>query len=235
MKVAIISDIHGNAVALSAVLKEACSVGVEKLCVLGDLVGYYYQPAVVLELLSNWPLLLIQGNHEAMLKRAMIDMEYKHWVTQNYGHGIDIATKELSPEGLCMLINAPSVKRAVLDDRTFLLCHGAPWDRDAYVYPDAEGSILDRCVQQNVDFVLMGHTHYPFIASLKGTLILNVGSVGQARDVGGYASWAIVDTANRTAVLHKTQYDVHSIEAEAKRVDPDKPFLWDVLRRNRCQ
>ena len=64
MKVGIISDIHGNHYALEEVLKVAIREGVEKLLVLGDIVGYYYHPEIVLEMLYKWSYEIIKGNHE---------------------------------------------------------------------------------------------------------------------------------------------------------------------------
>ena len=233
MKVAILSDIHGNAIALKTVLNKAASAGVEQLLVLGDLVGYYYQPATVMEMLSDWSTCILQGNHEAMLFKALSDAQYKKWVRQTYGHGIDIAIDELSEAFVTMLINAPVQKNITIDNCNFFLCHGAPWDSDEYIYPDAGNLVLDRCAQAVADFVFMGHTHYPFMSFRNATLLVNAGSVGQARDIGGYACWAIVDTTNRTVVQYRTKYNVQKIEATAKRIDPDKPFLCDVLKRNR--
>ncbi len=54
MKIAVISDIHGNYDALVAVLKKAKTEGVEHLLVLGDIVGYYYHPDKILKALSEW-------------------------------------------------------------------------------------------------------------------------------------------------------------------------------------
>ena len=69
MKIGVLSDIHGNHIALEAVLTEAVSLDINRLCVLGDMVGYYYHPDRVLEMLKAWPVDVIQGNHERMLRK----------------------------------------------------------------------------------------------------------------------------------------------------------------------
>ena len=68
MKIGLLGDIHGNSRALRAVLESARVKGVEKLCLTGDFVGYYYHPDEVLDLLASWPNHAVRGNHEAMLR-----------------------------------------------------------------------------------------------------------------------------------------------------------------------
>jgi predicted phosphodiesterase len=83
------------------------------------------------------------------------------------------------------------------------------------------------------DFILLGHTHHPFSYSRGGKTVLNPGSVGQPRDVGNLASWAVIDTSNRSVVHRRTLFDVASVAEEARRIDPAVPYLADVLRRKR--
>ena len=70
MKIAVLSDIHGNHLALREVLDDASRLDVGELFVLGDSVGYYYHPDKVLEQLTAWQMEMIQGNHEPMLQTA---------------------------------------------------------------------------------------------------------------------------------------------------------------------
>ena len=67
MKLGLLGDIHSNNLALQAVLAAASSSGVEKLLITGDLVGYYYAPLEVLEMLQPWDRHIVRGNHEDML------------------------------------------------------------------------------------------------------------------------------------------------------------------------
>lgn len=231
MKIAIISDIHGNHVALRGVLDEARRQGVGFLFVLGDIVGYYYHADSVLDLLENWSCEMIQGNHEELLRQASVDDNQAHAIKQRFGHGIDKALEQLTDTALGKLINLPSVKMIEMDGVKFQLCHGSPWDRDSYIYPDSPQELLDKCVTSAVDFVLLGHTHYPFVYCKGRTVIANIGSVGQARDKGGVASWAVIDTSNRTLTFQHTPYNITSLLAEVKKFDPDNTYLADVLLR----
>ena len=73
MKVAVISDIHGNFDALVAVLEKAENENVTHLLNLGDVVGYYYYPDKIMDLLSQWSFDIIKGNHEKILEDLIAD------------------------------------------------------------------------------------------------------------------------------------------------------------------
>ena len=81
MKVAVISDIHGNFDALVVVLEKAKSENVTHLLILGDIVGYYYHPEKIMDLLSQWSFDIIKGNHEKILEDLMIDSS----LNESYG------------------------------------------------------------------------------------------------------------------------------------------------------
>ena len=231
MKIAVLSDIHGNYSALDVVLKEEKELGVTRLFVLGDLVGYYYHPDKVITLLNEWPLDIIQGNHEGFLKRAVKDAEFLHQIHRKYGSGINMAIKKLTALQIKELTELPWKKIIRIDDLNIVLSHGSPWERDYYVYPDSDRCILERCCALEADYIFLGHTHYPFLFHNDRCTIINVGSVGQARDRGGIASWAFFDTADRKIELKTTQYDTTPLVNEVKRIDPHVPYLYQVLLR----
>ena len=76
MKIGLLGDIHGNRYALDAVLTSARLFGIERLLITGDLIGYYFWPREVLELLTPWNFTAVYGNHESMLFKAERDGEY---------------------------------------------------------------------------------------------------------------------------------------------------------------
>lgn len=231
MLIGVLSDIHGNDAALSAALAEAKTLGVSELFLLGDYVGYYYRPKEVLALLEPWPREMIRGNHEEMTARALDDAAWAVRLKTKYGGGHDAAIASLGADGVRALAALPGGKTVARDGLTIELCHGAPWDLDAYVYPDADAATLARCAESKADFVLMGHTHRPFQKRESETTLVNVGSVGQPRDAGGAAAWALLDTSARSIVLRRTPYDVGPLAEEAARRDPALPYLKDVLFR----
>lgn len=231
MKIAVLSDIHGNCTALKAVLAEAQMLRVQRLFLLGDFVGYYYYPDQVMTLLESWSVDMVQGNHEAMLKAAAENPAIAQQIRQKYGSGIEMALQKLSPKWIQTLTTLPTHKTIEVEGRTFLLCHGSPWNRDQYIYPNADAETLDRCAAVDADFVLMGHTHHPFVCCRRQRVIANAGSVGQARDKGGMASWIVINTTNGTLSFKHTRYDPSWLIEDTKRIDPHLPYLHEVLTR----
>lgn len=231
MKLALLGDIHGNHLALQAVLAEASSAGVEKLLVTGDLVGYYYAPLQVFELLRPWDKYVVRGNHEDMLNAAQTDPTFLAQVDARYGTGLRTAIEQLGKQPLNELCNLPHPLELVIDDCRILLCHGASWDNDQYVYPDASPELWMRCAVQEFDLVVLGHTHYPMVRQVGRTLVANPGSVGQPRNRQPGAHWAIFDTTKKNIELRQEPYAYESVIAEAKLRNPELPYLAHVLGR----
>ncbi len=232
MKVAFLADIHANLSALQAVLGVARSRNVERLLLLGDYVGYYYESEEVLQELLAWPHAAVRGNHERMLFEGWESEEIACQQRERYGVGLDVARATLSPASLMWLKALPDRLSVDLDGIALELCHGSPFDPDKYVYPDTSPEVLERCVVPGRDLVAMGHTHYPMLAVQRGVILLNPGSVGQPRDVGGIASWAILDTKARTIVPMRTPYDPTILLAEVARREAGRQGAAGVLIRN---
>ena len=232
MKVAILSDIHGNFTALDAVLRVAAHERVELLLILGDCVGYYYEAAKVIEGLESWNSVMIRGNHEDMLARSRRSPAALASVTEKYGHGVSVALKNLDEAHLDLLEELPEQREVVLEGVRLLLNHGSPFDHDAYIYPDADVQRLSDTAITKYDFVLTGHTHHAFASVVRGVTLLNPGSVGQPRDWGGAASWIILDTTNKVFRFIRTGYEVESVADQARHRDPSMNYLVDILYRN---
>lgn len=231
MRVALIGDIHGNHLALQTVLAVASSSGVEKLLITGDLVGYYFAPLQVLKLLHSWDKHIVRGNHEDMLNTARFDPEFLVQVDTRYGTGLRTAIEQLSEKPLDELCNLPHPLELVIDGCKILLCHGAPWDNNQYIYPDAEAVLLEHCAAQNFDLVVMGHTHYPMQQKIGKTLLVNPGSVGQPRNHQPGAHWALFDTVSRNLEFRQEQYDSSQLVQECQQRHPELPYLAEVLIR----
>jgi putative phosphoesterase len=231
MRLAILADIHGNADALKAALGGVAREGADALCVAGDMVGYYYHPAGVLDLLAPWKKFVVRGNHEDMLKRAITTPGYLETCTKRYGQGLSIALSALSASQLDYLNDLPSFLNLDFDGVRIHLAHGAPWDTDQYIYPDAPEQVWHDLASKEADFVVLGHTHYRLVRRSGRTVILNPGSVGQPRDGKQGAAWALIDTVSRETTLFAEPYDMEKVKAEAKRMDPLLPYLHEIFDR----
>lgn len=232
MKIAVLSDIHGNNTALEAVLKDINKQNINKILLLGDFVGYYYHPDKVLDLLKDFEVMAIKGNHEEFLRNSILDKQFAKNIYNKYGSGINQAINKLKPEQIEYLINLPEKITLNIDNLTFELCHGSPWDNNFYIYPDSDNSIVEKCTLSGADFVLIGHSHYPFIKEKNNTVIINPGSVGQSRVKGGTANYSIIDTEKKEFSLKETDYKVYDIIDEVKARDPHIEYLHKVLIRS---
>ncbi len=231
MKVGVISDIHGNHYALYAVLEEAKKEGVEKILVLGDIVGYYYHPEIVLEMLSSWDYEIIKGNHELILQNLFenkIDLEK---IIKKYGRGHEFALKNIEVEKLNWLFALPEQKVITINKVVFQMNHGSPSSIDEYIYPNASTEQLQKCDSSKFHFVLIGHSHYQFSYRNKHSTLINCGSVGQSRQKGGVANWSIVNTDNGCFEMRDTLYDTKELLKEIESNEKEIGYSSKILTR----
>tara|TARA_B100001939_G_scaffold347066_1_gene367556 strand:- start:958 stop:1668 length:711 start_codon:yes stop_codon:yes gene_type:complete len=232
MKIAVLSDIHGNHYALEQVLIDAKKLNVEKILILGDIVGYYYYPDRVLSLLNNWDYDLIRGNHEILLERVLNGDIKISTLTKKYGLGHKLALDNLTKKQLEYLINSPDKKELIFDGVKVFICHGSNWDPNYYLYPNTDKEILNRTGEVKCDFIFVGHSHYAFMHKNKNNTLINVGSVGQSRKKGGIANWVILDSINKSFEIMETKYNTTNLISEAEKLDPENDYLIQVLKRN---
>lgn len=216
---AVLADIHANLAALNAVLSDARKAGAEHLVLLGDYVGYYYRPADVIDRLMEWPHLAVRGNHDRYLLEARSSASVRENYLLKYGHGLEVALQELAPAAWRWIESLPSTTTVKLGDFQIELCHGSPFDEDRYVYPDSSTRLLDRCLVEDRTAVWMGHTHWPFMRAGMPWL-LNPGSVGQPRDIGGLASWCLFDDETGSVAFRRSEFETAPLQAEVRRLDP---------------
>ena len=231
MKVAILSDLHANKYAVRGVFDDLRNESIDRILIAGDLIGYYYWPKDVVELcMEDSRVTCIQGNHERNLLDARTNHELRHKLTKKYGSGYESCLFDLTTDQLDWLKLLPQSLEIELDQKSFYLGHGALLDPDQYLYPD---SCHDQIVSNYsaCDFTIFGHTHYSFVHSHENKTLLNPGSVGQPRDIGNLASYAIVDTSNSSLRFKKVRFDVEGIISQAQTRDPDLPYLQQVFLR----
>ena len=231
MKIGLLSDIHGNALALKAVLDSAKNKGVEMLCIAGDFVGYYYHPEVVLQLLESWRVCAVRGNHEEMLADVLEDPSRLENFGMLYGSGLKQAVLNLTKNQLEYLCTLPETQVVDVDGRRIFLAHGAPWSTDYYIYPDAKRQVFEKACLLGGDVLVLGHTHYAMKKQVGTTLIVNPGSVGQPRDRVPGAAWAMLDTSTLGLIYYRETYDKSVVVAEVTERDPSLPYLSEVLVR----
>jgi len=185
----------------------------------------------VLELLQSWDSHLVRGNHEDMLNVARTAPAFLAQVDVRYGTGLRATIEQLKMQQLDELCNLPHPLELVSDGCKILLCHGAPWDINQYVYPDAQLELMECCAIQEFDLVVMGHTHYPMQQKIGKTLVVNPGSVGQPRNRQSGAHWVLFNTVSRSVEFRQEQYDSSELVRECQQRHPELPYLAEVLTR----
>jgi putative phosphoesterase len=229
MRVAILADVHANAQALAPTLAEAAEQGAERLILLGDYVGYHFEASRTLDLLRGWPHDAIRGNHDRALL-AMASGAGSDGVPAKYLPSLQAALSELSRDDLRWLRELPETLSLELGGRSIFLCHGSPVEPDAYLYWNSSREKLDAARVDGADAVFMGHTHHPFFRP--GTpWLLNPGSVGQARDLGGFASWCLFDAEVGTVSFRRTAYEVEPVLRRLLAGGEAPPLQQEVLSR----
>ncbi|MFC6756655.1 MULTISPECIES: metallophosphoesterase family protein [Haloarcula] len=210
MKVGVISDIHGNRVALREVLAEMPDV--DRLVCAGDVVGYNPwhaecvdairgEPAALPE--GPWPTVpipTVMGNHD----RAVAG-ETPFTFNGMAQAGVEHARDQLGEKQLSWLADLPA-ERLLFDDRVKIV-HGHPEDPDHYTYPEEFGPDL----LGDEELLIMGHTHHQHHEVYDDGIVCNPGSVGQPRDGNYRAAFAVVDLAERTVHEHRVAYDTTAV------------------------
>lgn len=215
MRVALLSDVHANLVALEAVL--AALGPVDGLWVTGDTVGYGPEPSEVLALLRERGATLVQGNHDRAIATGD-GLEYFH---DRAAEAALLHREWLSVEDRDALAALPQV--LTLD--RFTLCHGSLRD-PLWEYVTTVVAASATLQRATTPVVCCGHTHIPAVFQSDGgvlrasspvagrayplgaRLLLNPGSVGQPRDGDPRASYAVLDTEAGTATFYRASYRI---------------------------
>ena len=220
MRIAVLSDIHGNLPALEAVL--ASLRPYDAIWQLGDVVGYGPQPNEVVALLSSEAALGVRGNHDSA---AVGELDTDAF-NDDARAAIEWTMGELSHETRAWLTNLK--RREELEG--FTLVHGSPRDPTwEYVY--AVSIARANMNRFTTRYCLVGHTHVPLVYRQAGTKIepwlpgkgsqielderralINPGSVGQPRDGDRRASGMLLDTEQMTAEWRRVEYPIESVQ-----------------------
>jgi predicted phosphodiesterase len=223
MRILVMSDIHANATALDAVLKDAGSVD-ETWC-LGDLVGYGPDPNLVLEMMRDIPsLTCILGNHDvAVLGRIPFEA-----FNGDARRTLEYHERVLTADNMNFL-HSLSSNLKVREDAS--LVHGSPRD-SVWEYILNTLSARLNFDHFTTPWCFVGHSHLqcmfqldqaadrvslkPIRANepvrLEPRLIANPGSVGQPRDRDPRSAYAIYDSSNKTWEPRRVPYNIPEVQ-----------------------
>ena len=251
MRYAILSDIHSNLEALTAVLGALATERINRYVCLGDTIGYGADPSACLEQVRKLRAVIIGGNHDL----ACIGKLDVNWFNDAARAGVLWTRNQLSIADLAALREFPLM--TILEP--FTLVHGTLRHPQRFDYLVDAAQAVDTLTTCRTLFCLVGHTHLPCFleydraARRLGRLhtspqdgaefsyqdrpetmryLVNPGSVGQPRDGDPRASFAVIDDERRQAVFRRVPYDIATAQRKIRQAGlPD--FLADRLEAGR--
>jgi len=250
-RTAIVSDIHGNLVALEAVLEDIGGQNVDRIVCLGDVIGYGPAPCQCLDRTMEFEFCVL-GNHDSS---ALFDPEGFNvaaeqaifWTRAQIESGSD--GPDASRRRMQFLCSMPRL----VDEGNVLFVHGSPrGPTNEYVFPEDTQNIkkMEKLFSLVPHLCFQGHTHVPgvftvdlrfvrpidtgsgyLVGDRSQRLMINVGSVGQPRDGDPRSCYVIFD--GEQIVFRRVEYDVEKT-VRAIEAEPDlDDFLGYRLREGR--
>lgn len=245
MRIGIISDVHANYEALTAVLADAERHAVERIVCLGDLVGYSCRPGDTLELLRDARVSSVHGNHDLMAIGSLEPVDCGPnaraailWTRRTLSASHSEYLRALppflgiEPDAICL--------HSCLGDTTTRLQRRRDYR--------AQLRVLKR-FDPRLRICFTGHTHIPGVVEIsdgghvRGELPLrlradafyfvNPGSVGHLRDPAGGATYAIYDPDMGTVEFRRVAYDVDAVMAHNTRHAIETPLKGAARPRGR--
>ena len=216
-RIAALSDVHGNIVALEAVLADIAREKPDRIVVAGDLVLNGPEPVAVIDVLRNLAAegaAVIAGNTDV----AVADFDYAAafpWMTDGVPDAIvdaaEWAHEALGEERVDWLRGLPAERRMRAEDDTLVLvCHASPGSQTAGSDQNLDPSVtIERVARTDARVIVCGHTHMPEVRDLGWKVIVNDGSAGYVFDGDPTASWALIDidAGEVTAEIRRTDFD----------------------------
>lgn len=199
MKVAVLSDMHGNGVALQYAINDLKSLGIKKIIILGDIIMKGPMPFQSIEMLKDKDLEIIawiKGNTDLWLEEITdvwiprtkrekeLNLYYKY------------AKDNLKEEQITFLKELPLESSINLNGISILCVHGTPKS----IVEAIDSSVSEEEIKKAIkgveeQLILSGHSHTSFIGEVDDKMIFNVGSVGNSLDGDNRISYGVLDFA----------------------------------------
>lgn len=255
--IAIISDIHANLEALSAVMDDIAARGVNRIYCLGDIIGYGPQPRECLDIIMQRCSAALMGNHDfaVMYEPDNFNVGAEnacYWTRQVLEDEPDKALRDRRWAFLGAMPVKLVIPAAESPVGTFTMAHGSPRRPiNEYVFPDDiynNPNKLHGLFERFENLCLVGHTHVPgaFVEAPdfyspeevggvyelgKRKALINVGSVGQPRDRDSRASYVVLE--NNQVRFVRVQYDFEKTVAKVHAIRELDDYLGNRLREGR--
>lgn len=220
MRIGIISDVHGNDIALKAVIDNFKKESVDGVIFLGDLVAGGPNPRKALDLLKNLKVVCwIKGNtdskYEEVIRFSKLENKRNTELPKYYSY----ALKELSYQDLEFLINKPIQESITLEGLDILCVHGSPRNVMEKMGKEVEQTKLIEMIEGvKENIVLCGHSHLPSMVEVNEKVIVNAGSVGFPVDGNNKSSYVILDINEKgyNFYFKRVEYNIEKVIYDAR-------------------
>jgi putative phosphoesterase len=234
MRIAIVSDIHGNLVGLDACLADlAAQGGADAIVAAGDLCLDGPKPKKVLQRLTELGVRCLRGNTDRYLGEASstpvedpLEDAQVAWTRHDLGE-----------KWLTWLRELPFALRIGDEGNELLVVHANPKTDDEHLWPDADDATLERLIgDEPATAIAFGHLHIPYVRMWRGKMLINVSSAGLPKDGDSRACYAIVtEREGGWQVKHRrVTFDVKKVATQLADCGiPGSDELIATLRRHR--
>jgi predicted phosphodiesterase len=242
MRLALLSDQHGNDVAFRAALEDVERLGVDEIVCLGDVAQGGAEPAQTLDRLAALGCETVLGNADAFVLEVPVDSPEP--VTERQLEVREWTLSQLTTSHLEQIRSFVPVVRRERDGAPIVLFHGSPRSYDDVLLPELGGEALEPFLGEKAALLAGGHTHLQCTRGIEGALYVNPGSVGISYDrhedppvLRPVAEWALVTVADGTVAVEFRQvpYAVEDVEAASRQ--SGRPYAdewaaqWDASSR----
>ncbi len=217
MRITIISDIHGNQIALEAVLQDfERQPAVDHLVIAGDLCLNGPCPREVLETVRGLNCPVLQGNVDFEVVDVARGKGEKKRNTAAW------TREQIGQEGIDYLASLPHSHRiANAHDEDLLIVHANPLNLEDAIFPNASDSELERLLgglDNGIGAMAFGHLHIAYTRRWRRLFLVDVGSCGLPRDEDLRASYAILSWQANSwiAEIRRVAYDVQAVVKQIK-------------------
>lgn len=225
VKIAVLSDIHGNIHALERVVRDAEERGASLLINSGDSIGFGPCPNEVIELICEKNIVSILGNYDV----EVIEGKIKDKGQKNLAY--KFAKKVLSKSCENYLNSLPRELRLEVAGKKLLITHGSPESIEEHIYcntPIERLKILAETAK--ADIIIVGHSHEQFWRQVNGVSFVNPGSVGRPGDGNPQTAYAILSFNPVKVELFRLDYDVEAAADALRRKRLPQSFAQMLLR-----
>jgi putative phosphoesterase len=223
MRVAVVTDIHGNLPALEAAFAWIDGNGIDEVYCGGDLVGYGPRPNEVCRLIEDRRIPTIYGNYDWAIARDEEDCgcAYVDKHDREIGQlSVDWTLANTDQRSKDFMRELPFDRRFELAGKRVRLVHGSPRKVNEYLFEDKPARLYERLATAETDRVLVfGHTHKPWVHEYGGVLFVNCGSVGKSKDGDPRGAFAILraTTEGVDVTIERVEYDVEAVAREVAK------------------